>query len=64
MCDVMGDIRLIRHFILHNKGVADNRIQRLKLLTWMVKGPIVFSGNDMEKIQKAINDMSIYLQDT
>lgn len=54
-CDVMGDIRIIRNIILHNNAVADSRINKLRVLTWVKKGVIVFTGESMQSIQESIN---------
>ena len=63
MCDVMGDIRLIRNCIVHNNAVADNRVQKLTTFTWIKEGPLVFVNNDMTKIQEAVNTMSVYCRE-
>lgn len=63
MCDVVGDIRLLRNFIIHHKAIADERVNKLKVLTWVSEGPLVLISEDMTRIQEAINTMNIYLRD-
>ncbi len=60
MCDVMGDLRIIRNFIVHDNAVADRRVDRLKVLRWIKEGPLVFVGDDMDQLQCAINAMEVY----
>ncbi|MGR3342583.1 MAG: hypothetical protein ACU0DI_05045, partial [Paracoccaceae bacterium] len=61
-CDVMGDVRYIRHWILHTKSVADEkRLKKMKILDWPDKpGPIVLGALEMQNLQRAINSMTIY----
>ena len=63
MCDVGGDIRLRRNFIIHHKAIADERVKKLKVLTRVSEGPLVLISEDMTRIQEAINTMNIYLRD-
>jgi len=53
--DVMGDLRLIRNAIIHNKGVADSPISRCKVITHFIPGkPIVLTNAIMSEIIRAI----------
>ncbi len=61
MCDVMGDIRLIRNAISHDFGSIEFDIKKLKELNWFSNGRIVLKIDDMNKIQMKINSMDIYL---
>lgn len=63
MSDVMGDVRIVRNFIVHHNAIADKRVKKLKSLTWISEGPLVLINEDMTRIQEAINTMSIYLRD-
>lgn len=63
MCDVMGDIRILRNFIVHDYAVASQKVENLTTLNWIKEGPLVFVDEDMTKIQKAINTMRIYLKE-
>jgi hypothetical protein len=61
--DVMGDIRLLRHFIVHNKTKADNRITKLKEINWVKEGHLIFTEADMSCLQKLINEMQVYVRE-
>lgn len=63
MCDVMGDIRLLRNFIVHDGGIATSKVTQLKVLTWIKEGPLVLLADDMTNIQEAVNTMSVYKRD-
>jgi len=53
--DVMGDLRLIRNAIIHNKAVADPPISRCKVITHFVPGKtIVLTDAIMFEIIRAI----------
>jgi hypothetical protein len=61
MCDVMGDIRIIRNAISHDLGFATEKISELKELSWFSPGQIILRSDDMNKIQVKINSMSVYV---
>lgn len=53
--DVMGDIRLLRNSIIHNKGIADASVGRCKVLKHFKPGqPIRFTDEIIYDIIKAI----------
>ena len=60
MCDVIGDLRVIRNFIAHRIAKADKSVEKLKEINWFKEGPLVITGEDMSKIQQKINTMAIY----
>lgn len=63
MCDVMGDIRIIRNFIVHDHAVASKKVDELTALDWVKEGPLVFVDEHMTKIQQSINTMNVYLKE-
>jgi hypothetical protein len=61
-CDVMGDLRYLRHWIAHTNCTADKDYKKLKVLKWPDKaGPFVVTGLEMERIQLTINTMTVYV---
>lgn len=53
--DTMGDLRLLRHCILHTRAVADSSVEKCKVITKFKPGEkIVLDGRDMEMILKTI----------
>ena len=33
-CDLMGDLRFVRHWIIHNKSIIDKNHAKIKILPW------------------------------
>lgn len=61
MCDVMGDLRLIRNWIVHDRAKADKKIKNLSVLKWPnTEGPFIAKSRELEEIQLAINTMQVY----
>ncbi len=59
MCDLMGDVRLVRGWIVHNKSTADGRVKELKVLGWpREEGEFEIGSEQMKELQIAINKMS------
>ncbi len=56
--DIMGDLRFLRHAILHKKGIADSDVVRKsRLLHWYSDGePIVISKMQLLELQKLIGE--------
>ncbi len=59
--DIMGDLRLIRHSIVHHGGVALKEVENCKILQWFREGDeISIDENKFKKIiffvKKSIND--------
>ncbi len=63
LCDVMGDLRFFRNWIVHNNGFANKDVKKLVTLNWLKNGdPIVITSDEMGTIQEAINTMQVYLK--
>jgi hypothetical protein len=45
--DVMGDIRHLRHAIIHNKAVANDDVAKSRVLKWFVAGDDIFISEQM-----------------
>jgi hypothetical protein len=45
--DVMGDIRQLRHSILHNRGLATKEVAACKVLKWFSEGDEIFLSQQM-----------------
>ena len=55
--DIMGDLRLLRISIVHNKVIAKESVENCKLLQWFKKGDIIYVNEKMfEKIVFYIKD--------
>ena len=52
-CDIMGDVRLIRRSIIHNKGVALPEINKCKLLKWFNPDDRIYI--DKEKFKSIVS---------
>ncbi|TMV09986.1 hypothetical protein FGK63_02645 [Ruegeria sediminis] len=63
-CDLMNDLRLIRHWVLHDRMIADEKNhKKLKVLSWPSKsGEFAIGKAEMEELQRAINKMEVYKQ--
>jgi hypothetical protein len=59
LCDVMGDLRLLRNAIAHDFATAGDKVANLRELSWFKPGRLVITSADMDKIQLAINGMTI-----
>ncbi|RCS73202.1 hypothetical protein [Vibrio casei] len=64
MCNVMGDIRILRNSISHDFGFIEADLIKLTELTWFPKGRIILMSEDMDKIQIKINQMVVYIKNT
>lgn len=62
MCDLIGDIRLLRHKIAHNLGSIDKDIKKFKVITWLKEGHIILKSKDMNRIQIELNRMKVYVR--
>ncbi|MFG5383832.1 hypothetical protein [Yoonia sp. R2-816] len=59
-CDLMGDLRRIRQWIVHANGIADKNVTKLSVLSWPSKrGPIFLGSSEMAELQRAINTMTV-----
>jgi hypothetical protein len=53
--DIMGDLRLLRNPIIHNKGVAQNDIVKCKIIKKFAPGDrIILTNQDIHEIIRAI----------
>ena len=62
LCDVMGDLRILRNAIAHDFATADAKVSKLTALTWIQPGRLVLTSADMDKIQSAVNAMQIRIR--
>ncbi len=46
-CDLMGDMRLIRHCIVHNKSIIEKKHMKIKELKWQLSIGILWVTRDM-----------------
>lgn len=63
-CKLMNDVRIIRHWILHDKSVANEKgIKKLSILKWPAEtGEFVIRHAEMQELQMAINGMQVHLK--
>lgn len=45
--EVMGDIRNLRHAIIHNRAVANDNVAKSRVLTWFEAGDDIFINEQM-----------------
>lgn len=62
LCDVMGDLRILRNAIAHDFATAGDKVARLQTLHWFKPGRLVLTSSDMNKIQLAINGMTVRIR--
>lgn len=62
--DLMGDLRLIRNWIVHNKSVVDKRVSGLKVLEWELEvgQTIVITKLRMQQFMQEMNQMLVEIQ--
>ena len=61
MCDLMGDLRFVRHWIVHNKSIVDKNYTKFKILRWHLhQGQELKVSNEMfSGIIDCINTMTV-----
>jgi hypothetical protein len=60
--DLMGDMRLIRHCIVHSKSVVTNEHQRLKELKWeLAPGDLRITSEMFSRLVNQINRMQVLI---
>lgn len=62
LCDVMGDLRVLRNAIAHDFATAGDKVVRLQTLNWFKAGRLVLTASDMDRIQLAINAMTVSIK--
>ena len=61
--DLMGDVRLIRNCIVHNKSVITNEPERIKVLSWKLEPGLLTISEDMfQSLIEHINGITIKYQ--
>jgi hypothetical protein len=61
MCDLMGDLRFIRHWLVHNKSIVDKNYTKFKVLHWhLQQGQKLKVSNEMfSEIIDCVNVMAV-----
>lgn len=62
LCDVMGDLRILRNAIAHDLGTAGDKVSKLRELSWFKPGRLILTTTDMNRIQLKINNMKVYIR--
>ncbi len=59
-CDLMGDLRLIRHCIVHNKSILEHEHEKFKELKWQLSsGVLVVTREMFSSLIDQINQMVV-----
>jgi hypothetical protein len=58
-CEIMGDLRLIRHSIIHNKRRSEYKINDYKVFKWFNKGEEI--NIDKKKFEEIIKEVLILI---
>ena len=59
-CDLMGDLRLIRHCIVHNKAIITDEQTRIKQLGWpLIPGSLSVTRDMLSLLIDQINRMTV-----
>lgn len=63
--DLMGDLRHVRHWIVHNKSRVDAKCKAIKLLPWSLSEGEVLNINkeQMAQLMDHINSMQVRVSD-
>lgn len=60
--DIFGDLRLIRHSIIHHTGIALPSIEKCRIFTWYKTGDTIFiDGDKLEDIVSTIKNAGLSL---
>jgi hypothetical protein len=55
--DLFGDLRDLRHAIVHNSGVATERVESAKVLRWFHRGETIFiSAEQVDRLWDRIDE--------
>lgn len=58
LCDIMGDLRLLRNSIIHHRGIALKNIESCRILNWYSENDEIFINQEkMEEIIINIHEM-------
>lgn len=59
--DLMGDLRLVRHWIIHNKSVVDKNCSKIKELSWRLRQDqeLKVTGEMFSDLIDSINVMAV-----
>ncbi len=58
--DIMGDLRLLRHSIIHHESVALKEVENCKLLRWFKEGDEIFIDED--KFKDIISHIKVFIE--
>jgi len=58
--DIMGDLKILRHSIIHHRGIALREVENCKLLRWFKEGDYIFIDKDM--MQYVVFHVKSYLR--
>jgi hypothetical protein len=62
-CDLMGDLRLIRHCIVHSKSTVTDEHRKLKQLRWsLLPGSLIITKEMLSTLIDQINQMSARIE--
>jgi len=57
---IIGDMRLIRHSIIHHKGIANKDVEKCEILTWFRKDDPIFI--DKAKLEEIIYHVKLEIR--
>lgn len=58
---IMGDLRLLRHSIIHHNGIALKDIEKCKVLKWYKEGDEIFIDGD--KLEEIVNNINLWIKE-
>ena len=60
-CDLMGDVRLIRNWIVHDKSVVQRDVSRIKVVNWPMKpgDELIITMGRFEELMIEVNRMVV-----
>ncbi len=61
--NLMGDLRHIRHCIVHKKSILSNEPEKLKEISWkLVAGPLCISDEMLQELMDQVNKMTVSIE--
>lgn len=62
-CDLMGDLRLIRHWIVHKKCIVGCNFNKIRILKWNLcaNTRLIVSRENFRELMERLNDMQVQM---
>jgi len=62
---IMNDLRILRHSVIHNKGIARRRVKECEILKWFNEGEVIYITKDkFEQIVRNVKELNYKINRT